>query len=367
MSDQASLPTEKAQEPNEEAQQQLENKTMTPLPEELSQRVNRGVTFSENTASIEMSASQKSSVSYKDALSQPMPGLSHRQRLLWLQKRRSPGLWVRCDDCDKWRYVAHVLDRHELPAKWYCRMNGDQPESNCSVPETPITIREEEDFIHAEYSAGSVVWGRLRGWPWWPAMIDDCPDTERYYWLDGFSDIPTHYNVVFFDAHEATRAWLTPENLKPYLSSKKNMETKLLTLNNMYRKRIETAMTQAEDAARLPLSNRLAKYSFITRYKGKIVTPKKIDKEQLRRIERKMKRKYNIEYGTDSSDFDEDTPNHSPPNVYVRALNEGAERNTRKTTNKVKKDLGNGTDEAYLFANNESKEANSMAARLGKC
>lgn len=66
----------------------------------------------------------------------------------------------------------------------------DKNASDCVVPETPITIREEEDFIHGEYSAGSLVWARLPGWPWWPAMVDDCPDTEQYYWLDGFSDIP---------------------------------------------------------------------------------------------------------------------------------------------------------------------------------
>lgn len=62
--------------------------------------------------------------------------------------------------------------------------------ANCSVPEEPLRVTDEEDLIHSEYSAGSLVWARLPGWPWWPAMVDDCPDTEQFYWLDGFSDIP---------------------------------------------------------------------------------------------------------------------------------------------------------------------------------
>lgn len=57
-----------------------------------------------------------------DVLSQPT-GLTHRQRLLWLQKHRTVGLWVQCDDCDRWRYLPNVLDSSELPKKWYCRLH----------------------------------------------------------------------------------------------------------------------------------------------------------------------------------------------------------------------------------------------------
>lgn len=61
--------------------------------------------------------------SYKDILSQPAPGVSHFQKLLWLQKRRTTGLWVQCDECDRWRYLPDLIDRHELPNKWFCSMN----------------------------------------------------------------------------------------------------------------------------------------------------------------------------------------------------------------------------------------------------
>lgn len=32
------------------------------------------------------------------------------------------------------------------------------------------------------YTAGSVVWGKVSGYPWWPAMIDDDPEISCFYW-----------------------------------------------------------------------------------------------------------------------------------------------------------------------------------------
>jgi hypothetical protein len=69
-------------------------------------------------------------------------------------------------------------------------MPSDKAHNSCAAPEKPPTPLEEEDLIHNIYTAGSVVWGRLDGYPWWPAMVDDDPDTEQYYWLNSFSDIP---------------------------------------------------------------------------------------------------------------------------------------------------------------------------------
>ncbi|XP_052757421.1 zinc finger CW-type PWWP domain protein 1-like isoform X2 [Galleria mellonella] len=242
----------------------------------------------------------------KDALSQPAPGLSQREKLLWLQKRRKPGLWVQCDDCDRWRYLAHVIDSHELPKKWFCRMNPDPTMVSCSAPEIPIPLKDEEDLIYSEYSAGSVVWARLQGWPWWPAMVDDCPDTERFYWLDGFSDIPTHYNVVFFDAIEVTRAWIKCNQLKPFSANKKNFN--YLFKDKRYKQRLEVAVKQADDANMLPLKHRLSKYCFITRYTGTIINPKKIKKKTLQKFKNQLKRKLNIDFSSDSTS---DTDNSS--------------------------------------------------------
>jgi len=77
-------------------------------------------------------------------------------------------------------------------------MPADKMHNSCAAPEKPPTPLEEEDLIHNIYTAGSVVWGRLDGYPWWPAMVDDDPDTEQYYWLNSFSDIPVS-NVLHGD------------------------------------------------------------------------------------------------------------------------------------------------------------------------
>jgi hypothetical protein len=72
---------------------------------------------------------------------------------------------------------------------------SDNKYNSCALPEKPPTPLEEEDLIHNVYTAGSIVWGRLAGFPWWPAIVDDDPDTEQYYWLNGFSDIPVSMSV----------------------------------------------------------------------------------------------------------------------------------------------------------------------------
>lgn len=49
--------------------------------------------------------------------------LTQKEHLQWLQKQRTAGLWVQCDECNRWRFLPHVLDNHELPDKWYCHIN----------------------------------------------------------------------------------------------------------------------------------------------------------------------------------------------------------------------------------------------------
>ncbi|XP_047527695.1 zinc finger CW-type PWWP domain protein 1-like isoform X1 [Vanessa atalanta] len=283
------LPLETAFEPVEEAHQP----TQQTMSRSQNNNKKQNITFTNS----EKTDSQTSSI-YKDILSQPAQDLSHRQRLLWLQKRRTKGLWVQCDDCDSWRYLPSVLDSHELPKSWYCRMNPDSSLASCSAPEVPIHIRDEEDLIHSEYAAGSLVLARMPGWPWWPAMVDDCPDTEQYYWLDGFSDIPTHYNVVFFDAFEVTRAWMAPAQLKPYTENKNLLKSS--SKRKSYNKRLEVAIIQANDADNLSLSDRLIKYSFIARYKGTIASPKTITKNDMKKYQDRFKRKFNIDLPNES-------------------------------------------------------------------
>ncbi|XP_063359299.1 zinc finger CW-type PWWP domain protein 1-like [Cydia amplana] len=299
----AKLPIDNANEPTEGAHQPvcISGSTMS-SQEEANKPKKRHATFADNTIT-EKELSQTSS-SYKEALSQPAPGISHHQRLAWLQRRRGPGLWVQCDACNSWRHLPHVVDSHQLPPKWYCSMNPDKSLADCSAPETPLRISDEEDLIHSEYSAGSLVWARLPGWPWWPAMVDDEPDTEQFYWLDGFSDIPTHYNVVFFDEKGATRAWISPENLEPYTQNKKRFRRS--SNAKQYKKRLERSIQKADKAEQLPVADRLAKFSFINSYKGPIVSPKKVTKTELEMFQKKLKRKFNVDFPIEATSDSED-------------------------------------------------------------
>ncbi|XP_028162147.1 zinc finger CW-type PWWP domain protein 1-like [Ostrinia furnacalis] len=343
------LPTEKsAKEPKEGARQPKNIITMSPPLEN-----NRPT----ETQISEVSSSQCSKKSsYKDALSQPGPGMTQKQRLLWLQKRHKTGLWVQCDDCDRWRYLPHVLDSTELPKKWYCRMNPDRSAADCSVPEEPICLRGEEDLIHSEYSAGSIVLARLAGWPWWPAMVEDCADTEQFYWLDGFSDIPTYYNVVFFDSYDATRAWIAPKNLKPYNANKK--ATRIAARDTKYKKRLDAAYQQADDANMLPLAERLAKYSFLNRYKGTIGEPKEISQQELMRFKNKIKRILNIDLSDESASDSDDSSKSD------RSENSKAKKRAMKNPNVIlvgtpkRRKLNNGLVKAAHICIDATNETN---------
>lgn len=48
----------------------------------------------------------------------------------------------------------------------------------------------EEAIIEGVYNAGSIVWAKMTGYPWWPAIVDDDPDVEQYFWVEAYSDKP---------------------------------------------------------------------------------------------------------------------------------------------------------------------------------
>ncbi|XP_046389886.1 uncharacterized protein LOC124158696 [Ischnura elegans] len=199
--------------------------------------------------------------------------LSPRSKLFRLHRKRNVGLWVQCtnQNCNKWRYLPSTRDPTEVPDNWKCFMNHDKKYGSCSAPEKGPTPVEEEDLIHNLYTAGSLVWGHLAGYPWWPAMVDDDPDVEQYYWITENSDIPTHYNVTFFDEKPVTRAWLTPGAMTKFSQPECHKDVFNKTARGLdYRRRLEVAKSQAEDALKLPVDERLKKYSFPARYKGPI-------------------------------------------------------------------------------------------------
>ncbi|CAH4037270.1 zinc finger CW-type PWWP domain protein 1-like isoform X1 [Pieris brassicae] len=235
------------------------------------------------SSSIRSMASQS-----QELLSQPPDELTQFERLLWFQERRiESSLWVQCDSCNKWRHIPNVYERQQLPDNWFCKLHPDI--ISCSVPEEEIPLQVEADLLHSEYSVGSIVIARFGDWPWWPAMVDDDPDTEQFYWIDGLSDIPSHYNVTFFDDN-ATRAWISTKCILPFAPNKakvRNCKEKLL------KSRLERALRQAEECEALDFPMRLKKFSFISRYNGPINEPKNFTEEEIKKYNAKLKQKLN--------------------------------------------------------------------------
>ncbi|KAJ8931804.1 hypothetical protein NQ314_015260 [Rhamnusium bicolor] len=191
------------------------------------------------------------------------------ERMALIQESRNVGLYVICDICDKARYLPNVKDPLDLPDKWYCAMNPDQNHNICSEPEE---IHEEKDYlIDNTYNAGSIVWAKMHGYPWWPAMVEDDVNTETYFWLEGNSNTPTWYHVTFFDSTEVTRAWMRTSCLKPFKINMYNLTFQTRSKNN-YKSRVAAAFKQASDAVNLSLIDRLKKYSFIYRYNKPLKT-----------------------------------------------------------------------------------------------
>ncbi|KAE8737523.1 hypothetical protein FOCC_FOCC017010 [Frankliniella occidentalis] len=205
----------------------------------------------------------------------PPSNLTARDRLKWIQKKRLAGNWVRCDKevCGKWRYLPDCHDPTTLPDEWFCNMHPDEEQNNCNAPEKRESLRVEEDMIFSEYSPGSLVWARLSGYPWWPAMVEDDPDLECFFWLNEFSDIPTWYHVVFFDDDKRSscaRAWIRDGALKKL----DDLDVEDIE-NSAYNYRVAAAYKKACSAKNLPVEDRLAQHSFAACYKGPIGGPSK--------------------------------------------------------------------------------------------
>lgn len=156
--------------------------------------------------------------------------------------------------------------------------------------------------------------------------------------------------MTFFDKSDVTRAWIPNGRIKSYHANKK-LGDRALNINK-YAKRLTAAMKQAEDALELPLSARLQKYSFLTRYKGNISTPTKISKGELEKYRKLIKRKFDVEFPSDSSD----TENNSPRNVESKTNDEpysDTPRNARAKRIKPKQIIKDDNDTNFSYNVND--------------
>ena len=114
---------------------------------------------------------------------------------------------------------------------------------------------------------GSLVWATVLGFPAWPAMVDDDPDTGSFFWTgvkeDGEWELrPSHYHVVFFDQRAVSRAWVLDGKMTSFSGPAASMKD---AGNNA---RLMKAVQLAEDALKEDLVTRRLRHCLAARFKG---------------------------------------------------------------------------------------------------
>ncbi|XP_060571933.1 histone-lysine N-methyltransferase NSD2-like [Ruditapes philippinarum] len=179
------------------------------------------------------------------------------------------GTWVQCcnSTCMKWRYLSDVSDPTIVPERWTCSMNTNKNYNSCEKAEENY---DESEHIYTKFAEGSVVWARMTGYPWWPAMVEIDPDTETFFSIDSDdSMIPTHYHVVFFDEH-VSRTWVKADYLKMFTGNEDDdgIVYQISKKGQSYKKEIGVAKKNAMRARSCTVQERIELFGFASRYKG---------------------------------------------------------------------------------------------------
>ncbi|KAF8568147.1 hypothetical protein P879_01459 [Paragonimus westermani] len=177
-----------------------------------------------------------------------------------------PGTWVECVLCNKWRFLDEVTDPSVLDDAWHCGLQRrynegmESARNPCDEPQAELDDDEVENrkYVLTKFTAGSLIWAKLDGYPEWPAMVD-CDATGRYAEYDQSTGEAFRYFVVFFDPKRVTRQCIRVTRIRRFTSAG---DTDLNGVPNKYRKRFELAVAEAEKALGLSLQDRIFTYGY---------------------------------------------------------------------------------------------------------
>ena len=190
-------------------------------------------------------------------------------KLRSLHQEKSEGTYVQCcrEECKKWRFLTEYEDPSVVPEYWDCSMNMDESANKCSVGGEDADDGEVE-FVNINFTCGSIVWARVKGYPWWPAIIDYCPDSEEYYWIEETESKtePAWYHVVFLEK-SVSRSWVRAEHVQKMTIPIQQPSSS--GMKSSMKGRFKKAVEMADDCMNLTLKERLTKYSFASLFKGK--------------------------------------------------------------------------------------------------
>ena len=203
------------------------------------------------------------------------------EKMRFLQSGKSNGTYVQCslESCGKWRYLEGYEDPSQIPDTWECSMNPNPLSNSCEKGASEEFVEGNEEFVDTQYAAGSMVWAKMKGYPWWPALVDFCPDTDEYYWLDSWNEDesknhpeanskPTWYHVVFFDVPQIKRAWIKIEDIEKFISI--DLPPKSSTsMKPALKVKWKKILAMASECFKLDREKRLEQFSFAALFDGK--------------------------------------------------------------------------------------------------
>jgi len=132
--------------------------------------------------------------------------------------------------------------------------------------EQPGPSHHTKPQYNIRHPSGSVVWAKMEESPWWPGMVDFCPDSEEYYWMEEESAEPSWYHVVFFDKGEhVTRSWVRSEWIQVFEPDKTFDHP---SLQDIDRSRLNISLAMAINCLEKTRDQRLAKFSLASLFQG---------------------------------------------------------------------------------------------------
>jgi len=135
-----------------------------------------------------------------------------------------------------------------------------------SAADQPGPSRPTRQRFTIRYPSGSVVWAKMEESPWWPGLVDFCPDSEEYYWMEEGGLEPSWYHIVFFDKGEhVTRSWVREELIQVF---EENKTFDHPSLQDMDRSRLNDSLAMAKNCLEKTRDQRLAKFSLATLFQG---------------------------------------------------------------------------------------------------
>ncbi|CAN8016189.1 unnamed protein product [Ixodes persulcatus] len=212
----------------------------------------------------------------------------------------------------------------------------------------------QEEFVDAKFFLGSIVWAKLASYPWWPAMIDDDPDSCLYFCnKDPYDeDHVTHYHVTFLDKN-VTRAWVREDRCMPFRQE---------GVVKKYERAFDDAVERAKLAIKLPLPERIAEYCFINNH-----PPSR--SASLRRTQTKPKqpRKKSTKCKTTTQPLTSDTQPAKRPRVRPPKVQTTTQETTQQTQSASAATTSHGRASKPAFKGAKGRTAASKSDPRPKC